>query len=194
MSFFTEGRSLTKGRVRVHQPTDEDKRVQNALISEQYQPCQRIALTTCRDPRVDIECVVEDGYAWMCANWPNRPADPVGWLHSLVRSYARKARKQVPDSWTRKDWYGWRVYAEYFADVADEEVAKGLRVVDEMPESMKRIFEARCVFGYRREVTAELFRVSVDSVGTSDAIARIRAVTDAEAVLAFFAEQMEGGS
>ncbi|MHB6912831.1 RNA polymerase sigma factor [Streptomyces sp. DB-54] len=193
MARFTESRSLVKGRVRFYEKTPAVVAVQRALIAKHYTPCRRIALTTCADPRVDTDCVVEDAYARLCADWVRQEHRAVESLRELVRIYAREALKRVPDSWIGRDWTD-HEYAVIFADVADTEVTKALHVIDAMPESMKRIFEARRIFAYPMALTASRLGVSINSVGTTKADDRIRAVTDLRAVTKFFAEQMEGGS
>ncbi|MEV6729222.1 MULTISPECIES: hypothetical protein [unclassified Streptomyces] len=187
------GSSLVNRRVRIYRKTPEIVAVQRALIAEQFAACQRIAFTTCSDPRVDIECVVEDAYARLCADWVRQQNRSVESLRRLVKFYAREALKDLPDTWSGKSWSS-NEYAVLFADVADPEVMKGLRAIDGMPDAMKRVFEARRVFAYPMALAADRLGVSINSVGTTKADARISAVTDLDAVVTFFADHMEGGS
>ncbi|GGR76117.1 hypothetical protein Snoj_81190 [Streptomyces nojiriensis] len=192
MSVFDKNMRVN-GRVRFYEKTPEIIAAQRALIDDQTVFCQRIAFTRCADPRVDILCVVEDAYAWLCADWVNQQHRKEQALRQLVHHYARKAMSERKDLWTGKHWHEVQ-YATLFADVADEEVMKGLRVIDAMPEAMKRVFEARRVYAYPMTVAAARLRVSRNSVGTTKADARIGKVTDLDAVVKFFADHMEGGS
>ncbi|MER5618218.1 hypothetical protein [Streptomyces sp. NPDC002215] len=193
MSRFTESRSVIRKHVRFFEKTPDIVATQRALIREQFNPCLRIALTTCGDPRVDIECVVEDAFARLCGDWLRYQDEPEKALRVLVRRLAGDALRALPTDWANAYWYSHR-YAELFADVADAEVLKGLRVIDDMPHSMKRTFEARRFYAFTMPTTALRLGVSINSVGTTKAECRISEVADLEAVLGFLAEQMGGGS
>jgi DNA-directed RNA polymerase specialized sigma24 family protein len=109
--------------------------------------------------------------------------------------YAREAKKELRDRWRDKYWYD-HDYGELFADAADETVLSGLRVITGLPPQMRRVFEARRVYGFRVQPTAERLGISPNSIGscTAKAEARISEVTDLKTILKFFDDQMEGGS
>lgn len=197
MSRFARSRSLTKRRVKPYRPTPEIVAEQRALIGANFTRCERSAFTMCADPRVDTECVVEDAFAWICADWMRPAPDRAAYLDALVREYASQALKAVPGSWAPRYWQQTQ-YAKLFAGVADAEVMKGLRVIDGMaaraPQAW-RIFQARRVFGYPINLTAERMEISVNTIGpsTTSTEQRISKVTDKAAVLRFLATQMDGG-
>ncbi|MFC8793360.1 sigma factor-like helix-turn-helix DNA-binding protein [Streptomyces cinereoruber] len=179
------------GRVIAYEKTPEIEAAQDALFTTQFIPCERIAFVTSADPRVDTADVVENAFAMTRAHWVRVAKDPVPSLQREVRRLAHAALKKV-DGWAEAIW--WRHdYVELFGELADPVVQDGLQAINGMPEAMKQIFEARRVFGYTIADTAVRLGLSENSVGTTDAHARIRAVSDLDRVLTFLEDQMAGG-
>ncbi|MGY3341024.1 DNA-directed RNA polymerase specialized sigma24 family protein [Streptomyces filamentosus] len=179
------------GRVISYEKTPETEAAQAALFTEEFTLCERIAFVTGADPRVDTADVVEDAFAMVRAHWMRVAANPVPHLHEEVRRLTREALKKV-DAWGDAIWWP-HDYVELFGELADPVVLNGLRAINQMPESMRQIFEARRVFGYTMADTASRLGLSENSVGTTDAHARIRAVSDPDRVLHFLGDQMTGG-
>jgi hypothetical protein len=186
------GLPAVRGRVIAYEKTPEIEAAQDALFTAQFVTCERIAFVKGGDPRVDTAEVVEDAYAVMRAHWVRVGKEPVPTLHREVARLARMASEEV-DDWSVAIWWP-HSYVELFGDLADPVVLAGLRAIDGMPDAMKQIFEARRVFFYTRPDTADrLGGLSENSVGTTDAHARIGAVSDVKRVLKFLADQMAGG-